>query len=777
MGCSPRLTALLTYETLFSAGQEGVLVPLGATDVTSLNKRSRAGMKTGSKRVLPSFLLRVRATHHVTAWLLVGAVIALIVSGIYVPAVSSTIIVGAANLDAMVTDLPPLVIPSLPQYSTLLAANGSVLATFTSENRVPVKLSAVAPIVLKVLLSSEDRSFYTNNGIDPRGIARALLANIEGRPIQGGSTLTQQYVKNILELQGGAAVALDTIQRKINEIVYARQLTRELTKNQILDGYLNTVYFGAQAYGIEAAAKRYYSVHASQLNLQQSAMLVALVEAPTSYDPLTNPTLARTMRTQVLHVTYLNHQITLAQERAAVASPLGLRPSLPTTGCQASKVPFFCDWVSNELTTLPALGATPAQRVATLEQGGLIIHSTLVPSEQAAAEAAAVSIVGVTNRVGTAIVVETPGTGAVTAMAQNRVYGLDATKNETTLNYANSSSPVGSTFKAFTLSAALSAGIPLTTILPAGSQYHSTVFDNPPGGYFNNAEPSSATNLTIAEATDGSVNTAFVQLEEKVGVLPIAKTARAMGLGDSLPLSGPNAVTYKEGSLTLGARGFTPIQMAGAYATLAAHGLHCTPNAVAAVTLANGISLKVSPQCTQVLSTAVADTVTSLLAGVITSGTGTGAAVAGHTLAGKTGTTSNFGSAWFDGYTATTAMAVWMGDPRGVTYPLYNVAGVGAVYGGTLPAEMFKMAMTSILQGQPDVPIAPPTEIYLANASEVVPDVADLSVTNARALLQALGLVVTGPINGVAGTTNPPAGTSVSRGDPVTLSAYEGPAP
>ena len=775
MGCSPWLNAKLTYRTLFSASQEDVLVPLGASDVTSLNKHSRDGRKTVSKHVPPSFLFRIRPSRHVTASLLAAAVIALIVSGIYVPAVSSTIIVGAANLDAMVTDLSPLVIPSLPQYSKLLAADGSVLATFTSENRVPVKLSAVSPIVVKVLLSSEDRTFYSNNGIDPRGIARALLANLEGRPIQGGSTITQQYVKNILELQGGAAATITSLQRKINEIVYARQLTRELTKNQILDGYLNTVYFGAQAYGIEAAARRYYSVHASQLSLQRSAMLVALVEAPTSYDPLTDPTLARTMRNQVLHVTYLNHQITLTQERVAAASPLGLKPSLPTTGCQVSKVPYFCDWVSNELATLPALGATPAQRDATLQRGGLTIYTTLVPSQQAAAETAAVSIVGVTDRVGDAIVVETPGTGAITAMAQNRVYGLDATKNETTLNYADSSSPVGSTFKVFTLSAALSAGIPLTTTLPAGSTYHSTVFNNPPGGYFSNAEPSSATNLSIAQATDGSVNTAFVQLEEKVGVLPIAKTARAMGL-TTLPLSGPNAVTAKEGSLTLGARDFTPIQMAGAYATVAAHGLHCTPNAVAAVTLANGISLKVSPQCTQALSPAVADTVTSLLAGVITSGTGTGAAVSGHSLAGKTGTTSNFGSAWFDGFTATTAMAVWMGDPRGVTYPLYNVAGVGAVYGGTLPAEMFKAAMTSILQGQPDVPIGPPTEIYLAKSSEVVPDVADLSVANARALLQALGLVVTGPLAGVAGTTNPPAGTQVSPGDSLILHAYQEPA-
>jgi membrane peptidoglycan carboxypeptidase len=199
------------------------------------------------------------------------------------------------------------------------------------------------------------------------------------------------------------------------------------------------------------------------------------------------------------------------------------------------------------------------------------------------------------------------------------------------------------------------------------------------------------------------------------------------------------------------------------------------PNAVTEITLANGTSVTVAPQCTRAISPAVADTVTSLLAGVVTSGTGVAAAVPGHQVAGKTGTTGNFGSAWFDGYTPDTAMAVWMGDPRGITYPLYNVAGVSAVYGGTLPAEMFKTAMTSILQGQPDFLIAPPTEIYLAKSSEVVPDVADLSMSNARALLVALGLVVTGPTSGVAGVTNPRAGTSVSPGDRVTLNTYSQP--
>jgi membrane peptidoglycan carboxypeptidase len=705
---------------------------------------------------------------------LLTTLLGFLIVGAYVPAVSSTMVVGVANIDALATGLTPLVIPQLPRYSTLLSANGVVLARFNSENRSPVPLSKVSPIVIKTLISSEDRTFFSNSGIDARGIARAIIADLEGRAIQGGSTLTEQYVKNILELEQRPGAHLNTIQLKVNEIVYARQLTRELTKDQILEGYLNTVYFGSQAYGIEAAARRYFSVHASQLNLPQAALLVALVESPTAYDPMTHPGIARAIRNQVLHVTFVNHQISRAQEFAAQASPLSLKPSEPSTGCQASRVPYFCDWVSNELLTLPALGSTLALRLATLERGGLIIRTTLVPKHQAAAQAAAVSIVGDTNRVGDAIVVETPGTGAITAMAQNRVYGLDSAKNQTTLNYANSPSPVGSTFKAFTLSTALTQGVPLSTILPAGATYHSTTMNNPPGGFYTNAEPSDGSNLTIAQATDGSVNTAFVQLEEMVGVLPIAKTARAMGL-TSLPLSGPNAVTSKEGSLTLGARGFTAIQMAGAYATLAAHGLHCIPRAVGAVTLANGVTVKIPPQCKEVLAPAVANTVTSLLAGVITSGTGTAAQIPGHTLAGKTGTTTNFGSAWFDGYTATTAMAVWMGDPRGITYPLYDVAGVAAVYGGTLPAAMFKTAMTPILEGQPNVPIAPPTEIYLAKSSEIVPDVADLSMGNARALLIALGLNVNAPTSGTAGATNPVAGTVVAPGQKVTIASYTGP--
>jgi len=710
----------------------------------------------------------------VTFLTLIVLLIVFAVSSYLVPSVAATAIVGAANIDAHITHLPPLVIPPLPQNSRLLDAKGHVIATFDSENRSPVPLSAVAPIVTTVLISSEDRTFYRNDGVDPRGLARAFLKDLEGRSVQGGSTITEQYVKNLLELEQGPSAANATFQRKLNEIVYARQLDRQLTKQQIMEGYLNTVYFGANAYGVQAAAKRYFSIPASRLNLDQAALLVALVKSPSVYDPLVNPTLATTIRNEVLQSTYENHQITRQQELLAQAQPLNLHPSLPASGCAASTEPFFCDYVSGELLNVAALGATRDERLATLNNGGLTIRTTLVPSQQRAAQLAASSIVNDANRVGTAIVVVTPGTGAISAMAQNRVYGLDVAKNETTLNYADSPSPVGSTMKAFTLATAFSEGVPLNTILPAGARYHSTMMNNPPGGYFNNAEPSDGHDLTIAQATDGSVNTAFVQLEERVGVLNIARTASSMGL--PVPFSGPDAVTAKEGSFTLGARGFTPIEMAAAYASLAAHGLFCQPTTVVSVTLASGQTKDVAPICTRALSPAVADTVTSLLAGVVTAGTGTGAAVPGFDIAGKTGTTTNFGSAWFDGYTPYTATAVWMGDPRGITYPLLNVAGVGAVYGGTLPAAMFRSAMTTILRGQPPSPIAPPSEIYLASSSLVVPDVADLPVATAMAILANDGLRVTGVTTGTAGTTSPPAGTSVTPGSTVTINSYGGPA-
>ena len=707
---------------------------------------------------------RILRSTIILSTLLVLSLLALV----FIPVVSSSAITGVANLNAYTESLPPLSIPPLTQHSTIVASDGSLIATLYLDNRTPITLDKVSTNVITALVSTEDRTFYTNSGIDPKGIIRAAVSDATGHPTQGGSTITQQYVKNILEFRQGKSASAGTITRKLNEVIYATQITKTMTKDQILQGYLNTVYFGAGAYGIEAAAERYFSVHASELSLTQAASLVATVRSPTAYNPIINPKDSTAARNRVLTMMEANNKITKSQMLKAQASPLGLKPSIPSSGCASSTQPFFCNWVVGTLATTPELGTTPAQRLARVQDGGLTIKTTLVPNTQAIAQQAATSKVDTSSPIGTAVVIVTPGTGAVTAMATNRVYGLDTAANQTEVNYATSPSPVGSTFKAFTLAAALGQDIPLDTTLPAGSSYHSNSLSNPPGGYFTNAEPSGDYNINIAAATSGSVNTAFVQLEEKVGVLNIASTAHKMGLL-SLPLTGANAPSATEGSLTLGARGFSPLEMSSAYATLAAGGKYCEPTGVASITTAKNKVINITPKCSQVISPAVAATETSLLAGVVTSGTGTAAQVYGHPIAGKTGTTTNFGSAWFIGYTPTTTMAVWMGDPRGSSYPLVNVDGVGQVFGGTLPAQMFSQAMTQVLAGQITAPIPPPSNIYLSLTVPTLPDLTNIPASLARTRLLKLGLVPSGIISGVVHSTTPPPGTTIYPGQKVGL--------
>jgi membrane peptidoglycan carboxypeptidase len=252
-----------------------------------------------------------------------------------------------------------------------------------------VHLNQVAKIVTAALISSEDRTFYTNDGFDPKSIARAAFNNLMGRAVQGGSTITQQYIKNLTEIVTGVAPA-ETVSRKLHEIAYARQLTAELTKAQILDGYLNTVYFGEDAYGIQAAALRYYSIPAAALDLNQAAMLVALVRNPGGYDPILDPTAARHARNQVLTAMVANHAITRPRAVVTRALPLDLKVSpVPANGCGSSPDPYFCEWAWNQVRTLPQLGSTDAQRITALDNGGYIIRTTLNPADQRAAQAAA----------------------------------------------------------------------------------------------------------------------------------------------------------------------------------------------------------------------------------------------------------------------------------------------------------------------------------------------------------------------------------------------------
>lgn len=676
-------------------------------------------------------------------------------------------VLGVALVYQKIHHLAPLSVPAAPGPSRLLAANGQLLATFTYENRQPVSLDKVSAWVPKALIAEEDRTFYTNDGLDARSIIRAALNNLLGRPIQGASTITEQYVKNLVAISTNTPPQ-DTISRKLSDLIYANQLTRSFTKAQILAGYLNTVYFGHGAYGIAAGAQTYFSRPARELTLTQAALLVALVRSPAYYDPVANPSNALAERNHVLYSMYTTHIISRSKYETASASSLGLRMSNPpATNCVSSSVPYYCTTLWYQLLDDPALGPTSQARADELYSGNLTIHSTLDPTYEAYATAAATSVISYQNPVGTALVSIDPHTGDVLAMAENRHYGLNTKLNQTEVNYAVSPSPVGSTMKAFTLATALSQHISPDTILPAGATYHSPTLKNPPGGYFTNADPYDPTNINLAQATAYSVNTAFVQLEQKIGVLPIARTAYAMGLR-SLALSGPSSPRPNEGSFTLGARAFSPLEMASAYASLASGGLYCVPRMISSITFSNTHTVYEPPRCRRVLSPSIAYAVTSLLEGPVSYGTGTSAQVPGYQIAGKTGTTQNYGSAWFIGYTPSIVTASWVGNPLGPSHPLLSVAGVSPVYGGTIPASMFHYAMAKMLSGSYPQPLLT-TPAAALTSTTVLPYLIGVPGTLAAARAASLGLKLIGPTPSVVSATLPAAGTPVSPGATLRL--------
>lgn len=602
---------------------------------------------------------------------------------------------------------------TLPQVplstpSKILTADGTQLATLYLYNRTPVTYAQISPLVVQALVATEDVRFYTHPGVDARGLARAVKVTATGGSKQGGSTITQQYVKMTLAAAGQSAgddslaqdATEDSLWRKAREVKLALATEKTMSKDDIVTGYLNLAYYGSGAYGIQAAAQAYFSVNASDVSLAQAATLVALVNNPSRLDPTKNPDGATERRNLVLTRMVTAGYISQADADAAAAQPLTLTPSIPANGCAAGPAPMFCDWVRTQLEADPALGATVGQRRARLLEGGLSVRTTLDLSTQATAQAGVDAHVPSTGDVVATQVIVEPGTGNVQAMVTTRPYGTGDGQSVVPLATTDAFQP-GSTFKAFTLLAALNAHIPLDTRLPGGDTYTSSMFDNPASGFFSNAGDGYGTNLTLMSATEHSVNTAYVQLAEKVGNAAIATAAHDAGL-TSLD---PGSVGAKEGSLTLGARETSPLELANAYATIAAHGLACTARGYTSIVDATGTELTTGqPSCTQVFDPAVADTAAAVLTSVTTEGTGTGAAVDGWTIAGKTGTTQNNGAAWFAGFTTTHAAAIWVGDPRGPSHPLVNVLGYKRVYGGDIPADIFASTFTPLLAGLPVQP-------------------------------------------------------------------------
>jgi membrane peptidoglycan carboxypeptidase len=754
---------------------------------------------------------------------LVGtAVVAgLVGAGLFMPAVGAagaTARTGVDFFDALPAELEQ---SPLAQQSRILDADGHVIATFYNENRIVVPLSKVAPIMREAQIAIEDTRFRQHGGIDPKGVLRAVVNNASGDSTQGASTLTQQYVK--LTLQENAIYAGDeeaakaavdkNIARKIQEMKFAVALEKKMSKDQILEGYLNIAYFGDGAYGVETAARHYFSTSAAKLTLPQAALLAGLVQQPGAFDPRRHPKAALDRRNVVLARMLQTGVITQQQHDAALKTKLGLKVQPTGNGCDGSRYPFFCNYVYRQVLTNKAFGATEQARRTLVFRGGMTIRTTLDPKMQDAAQRAVASKVAPRNKsnVATAISVVEPGTGAVRAMAQSRPYGRNTKAGQTVVNYnvdndlgGGNGFQTGSTFKAFTLAAALANGQALNSTLDApvsGYTFKKSDFElggscadlRAPTYKVGNSEGNEHGTRSLLEFTAKSVNTAFVKLEGQVGLCKVLAVADNLGMHlakattTAQPGDKPSTKLRPYESLTLGTEPVAPLTMASAYATFAADGLYCPPVSITSVTALGGKKVKLpEQQCEQALDENVARGVTQALERVITNGTARGNGI-GRPAAGKTGTTNASTDLWFVGYVPQLAAAVWFGHPDATT-PMRKID-TGKkfygrqMYGATLSAPLWAEFMKAATAGMKREDFANPTDKVLYGDRVSVPGTTGMSIADATRTLQGLGFKVTvgapQPSNVAAGlvaTSSPGAGSRVTTGSTVTIYPSSGPA-
>lgn len=745
-----------------------------------------------------------RGSSLLTRLLLLVAVSALagvLVAGLVMPVIGGIGAVARGSTDSFENLPADLQAPPLPQRSRILAADGSLIATFYDQNRISVALSAIAPVMRSAIVSIEDSRFYQHGGIDVRGTARALVNNARGQDIQGGSTLTQQYVKNVL-VEGARtdqerdAAQARTPARKLREARYAIALEDKLSKAEILNRYLNIAYFGQGAYGIEAASREFFGVSASSLSLTQAATLAGLVQNPSTYDPTIAPKLAQARRDVVLDRMAELSQITPEAAATAKAAPLGLTFTRPSNGCESSGSPYFCDYVLHVMRLDPAFGATRDDRVHLLLAGGLTIRTTLDRKVQVAAKRAVDNAITPTDTSGiaTAVAVVAPGTGKVLAMAQNRTWGTDARKGQTQVNYAadfayggSTGAQAGSTFKVFTLAAAIKQGLPLSLRLSA-----------PPVKTFRNfvecgtgqsLRPYTVPNSTASGTFDMrtgtwlSVNTYFVGLEERTGLCDPVDVAESLGVRTAA-----GGKLERVPSFTLGTAYVSPLRMASAYAGFAARGVYCDPVVLTSVVDSKGSALALPKSgCRRVLDKEVADAVNSVLAGVVDGPDPrrTGKAMSiGRPAAGKTGTTDGHMATWFAGYTPALASAVWVGDPAGQT-KLMDIKIDGhyypEVFGGSIAGPVWKRTMSGSLKGVPAKRFANVDPTVIQGSLVRVPRLVGMSPTRAESELAAVGLYpLTGRSirsslkKGRVADSSPGGGARVSSGTAVWLHLSSG---
>ncbi|MBP3043087.1 transglycosylase domain-containing protein [Arthrobacter jiangjiafuii] len=595
-----------------------------------------------------------------------------------------------ALFDAM-EDLPDeLETGPLDVGSKIYSADGKLLATFFAENRIPVKLENISPSMRDAIVAIEDNRFYDHGGVDVKGVARALASNLTNDSTQGASTLTMQYVNNVLIDQGvaeGKSAAELTVSGtknitdKIREAKLSLAVEKEFSKDEILEGYLNIVLFSGRTYGVEAAAQAYFGIPASQLNVAQSAMLAGMVQSPNTFNPIANPEGTRDRRNMVLSAMLKYGKIDQQQYDDAVATDLQLNPqSAADSGCiGAEMADYFCSYVEEVVLASDEFGVDEKARAKLLARGGLNIVTTLDSrlQEEAEAQINAQVPAGDASGAGSAMVSVEPGTGKILAMAQNTKYSPEEGPANTQLNFNVDSEmggtdygfQPGSTMKPFTTVAWLENGGSVDDIVDATRTTYPAGFDwkascLPDDAYFDewkfkNATPGYERQMSVAEGLTSSVNSATVAQASQLDLCSIRDAATRMGVhravdGEPLEVNNP--------SFVLGGQEVSPLTMAAAYATFASGGQYCEPIALAEVTDSRGNAYEVPEQeCSQAISEEIAKEVSEPLQKLVNSSPG-GISPLGVPAAAKTGTTDVSEQTWTVGYTKGISTASWVGN-------------------------------------------------------------------------------------------------------------------
>ncbi|MGM9471544.1 transglycosylase domain-containing protein [Pseudarthrobacter sp. YS3] len=704
----------------------------------------------------------------------VSAICGVLVAGLLVPAAAVSGSAASGSIDFFDTLPAELQVDPPSQSTRILAADGSLIANLYEENRTKVSLDQISPFMKKAIIAVEDSRFYEHGGVDTTGILRALVSTARGNK-QGASTITQQYVNNVLNSNLAAEgkdadIKLNGVNKgvgdKLREMKLAIALEKEFSKEQILEGYLNIVFFNRDAYGIEAASKFFFSTTAKDLTLPQAALLAGLVNSPSAFDPITNPENAKQRRDLVLGLMLNQKKITQAEHDAAVATPVEPKVTPSRQGCAyASTAPYFCDYVLHLLLNNPAYGADLEERTNAVFRGGLTITTTLDVNAQKVAQAESDAAAGANpDNWGASIVSVQPNSGKILNMAQNtsflpvegkfnqsqnfNVDKLDKDGND--LNGLGGFQP-GSTMKPFTFAEWLNEGKSMNTNINASVRKYPQNFPwkntcpDPTVGWYDsrvsgsfdlqNSDEGYYRNMTVLYGLMNSINTATFASAAQVDLCGIQKIVDAVGIHAGLPSGNdphPQVKMTTLGNL-IGSTQTAPLTMASAFATFANDGKYCEPIAITSVIDQTGAQLPAqSSSCRDAVKPEVARGVAYAMQEVLNGGSGALiqprlSTKTNFPVAAKTGTNDTNGSTWVVGYTTGVATAAWFGDPLGDQLrPGRNLTINGKKYesidGYMIAGPMFSKYMAQIAPAYGTNPFpAPPTNMVNGTPARTTP--------------------------------------------------------